>query len=92
MTTFVFDKAGMLTRGESEVVAVAAADHTSEDELLALVAGAEGDSEHPLGEAIVSAALGRALEVARATRLKRCRGTARWQLSLAAGWRSATRA
>jgi P-type Cu2+ transporter len=62
----VFDKTGTLTRGEPEVVAVAAADGTGEDELLALVAGAEGDSEHPLAEAIVKAARERGLDVPRA--------------------------
>jgi P-type Cu2+ transporter len=63
LDTIVFDKTGTLTRGEPEVVAVAVADDRSEDELLALVAGAEGDSEHPLAEAIVKAARDRELDV-----------------------------
>jgi Cu2+-exporting ATPase len=63
LDTVVFDKTGTLTRGEPEVVAVAVPDGTSEDELLALVAGAEGDSEHPLAEAIVKAARERGLDV-----------------------------
>jgi P-type Cu2+ transporter len=61
----VFDKTGTLTRGEPEVVAVAVTDGTSEDELLALVAAAEGDSEHPLAEAIVRAARDRGLDITR---------------------------
>jgi Cu2+-exporting ATPase len=66
LDTVVFDKTGTLTRGEPEVVAVAVPDSTREDELLALVAGAEGDSEHPLAEAIVKAARDRGLDVPRA--------------------------
>jgi Cu2+-exporting ATPase len=65
LDTVVFDKTGTLTRGAPEVVAVAVPDDTSEDELLALVAAAEGDSEHPLAEAIVKAARERRLEVPR---------------------------
>jgi P-type Cu2+ transporter len=65
LDTVVFDKTGTLTRGEPEVVAVAVPDGTSEDELLTLVAAAEGDSEHPLAEAIVKAAGERGLDVPR---------------------------
>ncbi|MEN3280211.1 MAG: P-type Cu+ transporter [Solirubrobacteraceae bacterium] len=63
--TVVFDKTGTLTRGEPEVVAVVVSDGTREDELLALVAAAEGDSEHPLAEAIVNAARDRRLDLPR---------------------------
>jgi P-type Cu2+ transporter len=63
LDTIVFDKTGTLTRGEPEVVAVATADGVSEDELLRLVAAAEGDSEHPLAQAIVNAAKSRGLPV-----------------------------
>jgi Cu2+-exporting ATPase len=66
LDTVVFDKTGTLTRGEPEVVAVAVTDDTSEDDLLALVAAAEGDSEHPLAEAIVKAARDRRLDIPRA--------------------------
>src|SRR5829696_668867 len=65
LDTVVFDKTGTLTRGEPEVVAVATADGVSEDEVLRLVAGAEGDSEHPLAEAVVKAASERGLAVPR---------------------------
>jgi P-type Cu2+ transporter len=61
LDTVVFDKTGTLTRGEPEVVEIATADGVSEDELLRLVAGAEGDSEHPLAQAIVNAAQERGL-------------------------------
>ncbi len=65
LDTVVFDKTGTLTRGEPEVVAVATADGVSEDELLRLVAGAEGESEHPLAEAIVKVARARNLSLPR---------------------------
>ena len=56
LDTVVLDKTGTLTRGEPEVVAVVTADGFDENEVLRLVAAAEGDSEHPLAEAIVKAA------------------------------------
>src|SRR5215203_3128540 len=65
LDTVVLDKTGTLTRGEPEVVAVATADGVDENEVLRLVAAAEGDSEHPLAEAIVSAAAARGLQVPR---------------------------
>jgi Cu2+-exporting ATPase len=64
LDTVVFDKTGTLTRGEPQVVAIEIADGLSEDELLALVASAERESEHPLAEAIVAAAQERSLELA----------------------------
>jgi Cu2+-exporting ATPase len=66
LDTVVFDKTGTLTRGEPEVVAVAGTDGVDDDEVLRLVAAAEGDSEHPLAEAIVKAASARGLEPGRA--------------------------
>jgi P-type Cu2+ transporter len=51
-----------LTRGEPEVVAVATADHTNENDVLRLVAAAERESEHPVAEAIVNAARERGLQ------------------------------
>ena len=54
--TVVFDKTGTLTRGEPEVVGITVVGGVAEEELLRLVAAAEGDSEHPLAEAIVNAA------------------------------------
>ena len=61
LDTVVLDKTGTLTRGEPEVVAIATADGTSEDDILRLVAAAERESEHPLAEAIVNAAKARGL-------------------------------
>ena len=52
----IFDKTGTLTRGEPVLSAVAAAPGIGEDELLAIAAGVEADSEHPLARAIVEGA------------------------------------
>src|SRR4051794_20434606 len=66
LDTVVLDKTGTLTRGEPEVVAVATIDGADENEVLRLVAAAEGDSEHPLAEALVKAAFERGLQLSRA--------------------------
>jgi Cu2+-exporting ATPase len=58
----LFDKTGTLTRGEPAVTAIATAGRT-ENEVLALAAAAEADSEHPLAKAIVEAARRRELTV-----------------------------
>ena len=62
----IFDKTGTLTRGAPVVSGVVAADGTTEDEVLRLAAGAEGDSEHPLARAVTAAATARSLAVPRA--------------------------
>ncbi len=60
--TVLFDKTGTLTRGAHALTGVAAVDGR-EDELLAISAGAEADSEHPLARAIMRAAEERGLTV-----------------------------
>jgi Cu2+-exporting ATPase len=52
----LFDKTGTLTTGEPELKDVAAAPDVEADELLALAAAVESDSEHPVARAIVRAA------------------------------------
>ncbi|MDQ0922207.1 Cu2+-exporting ATPase [Pseudarthrobacter sp. W1I19] len=52
----LFDKTGTLTTGEPELKEVAAAQGVEADELLALAAAVESDSEHPVARAIVRAA------------------------------------
>ena len=59
----LFDKTGTLTKGEPTVTAVEPAANRSEDEVLALAAAAESDSEHPLARAVTGAARARALQV-----------------------------
>jgi Cu+-exporting ATPase len=53
----LLDKTGTLTRGEPAVADVVAAPSSSPQEVLRLAASAEQNSEHPLGEAVVKAAL-----------------------------------
>ena len=67
VTTVLLDKTGTLTKGEPVVSNLAVAGRVSEDELLAMAAAAEGDSEHPLAIAIVRAADERSVRVGRAT-------------------------
>ncbi len=67
----LFDKTGTLTKGEPTVTGIEAADDQdgqgySDDELLALAAAAEGDSEHPLARAITAAAEARELQLPKA--------------------------
>ncbi|TDD96861.1 heavy metal translocating P-type ATPase [Jiangella asiatica] len=52
----LFDKTGTLTKGRPAVAGVAPVPPAGDDELLALAAAAERDSEHPLATAIVAAA------------------------------------
>jgi Cu+-exporting ATPase len=59
----LLDKTGTLTRGEPVVTAVVAAPFSSPEEVLRLAASAEQNSEHPLGEAVVKAALEKKLEL-----------------------------
>ncbi len=56
ITTVVFDKTGTLTRGEMVVTDVHAAADTDEEELLRRAGAVEADSEHPIGQAIATAA------------------------------------
>lgn len=58
-----FDKTGTLTFGQPKVTAIQPHDSMTEEELLRLAASAEKFSEHPLGRAIVQAALDRGFEV-----------------------------
>ncbi len=62
--TVVLDKTGTLTRGEPRLTDVIPANGFPEDDLLALAAAAERNSEHPLGEAIVNGARERSLALA----------------------------
>nr|WP_306061064.1 heavy metal translocating P-type ATPase [Natronococcus sp. AD5] len=63
LDTIVFDKTGTLTKGEQGVVDIATSGSWDEDELLAVMAAAEGDSEHMIAEAIREEARDRGLSV-----------------------------
>ncbi|GAB3030496.1 heavy metal translocating P-type ATPase [Natronobiforma cellulositropha] len=63
LDTIVFDKTGTLTKGEQGVVDVTTTDGWNENELLAVMAAAEGDSEHMIAEAIREEADDRGLTV-----------------------------
>ncbi len=63
----VFDKTGTLTRGELGVVGIATAGDRSDEDVLALAAGLENDSEHPLAKAIVREAGRRGIAPAKVT-------------------------
>jgi Cu+-exporting ATPase len=66
LDTVVLDKTGTLTRGEPSLTDVLPLGG-DEEEVLRLVASVERGSEHPLGEAIVSGARARGLELAEAS-------------------------
>ncbi|MGC4964324.1 heavy metal translocating P-type ATPase [Gordonia sp. DT101] len=59
----LFDKTGTLTKGEPAVVDVVGAAGRSGDDILAVAAAAEADSEHPLATAIVRAAVDRGITI-----------------------------
>lgn len=59
----LFDKTGTLTKGEPTVTAIATTGGHVDDDVLALAAAAESDSEHPLARAVVEAARRRNLSI-----------------------------
>ncbi len=63
VNTVLLDKTGTLTRGELAVTDIVTASSSSWEEVLRLAASAEHNSEHPLGQAVVKAALEKKLEL-----------------------------
>jgi P-type Cu2+ transporter len=61
----LFDKTGTLTKGEQGVVDIVA--DSNKEELLALAAAVENESEHPIARAIVNSAKEQGLRVSQAT-------------------------
>lgn len=66
LDTVVFDKTGTLTEGSFGVTDIQA-DCVSQDELLAIAASVEANSEHPIAREIVEAGKGRKLAALRVT-------------------------
>ena len=54
INTIVFDKTGTITKGKPEITDIEDIGNLDEDEVLALSASLEKQSEHPLAEAICS--------------------------------------
>ncbi|MEU0108398.1 heavy metal translocating P-type ATPase [Streptomyces sp. NPDC006251] len=67
LQTIVLDKTGTVTQGRPELTDIVPADGFTDDEVLRLVASAEHSSEHPLGQAIVSGAAERGVDLAEVT-------------------------
>ena len=65
--TLVIDKTGTLTEGKPKLIAVEPQAPISADELLALVAAVEAQSEHPLAQAIVAGAAASNLKLGQVT-------------------------
>jgi len=65
--TLVIDKTGTLTQGHPKLIAIEALPGFAEDDLLNLAAAVEARSEHPLAQAVVTAAAERKLKPAEAT-------------------------
>lgn len=63
----LFDKTGTLTLGQPALTGIATAPGLSDNDLLALAAAVEADSEHPSARAIVAAARARAIRIPTAT-------------------------
>ncbi|MEX2131573.1 MAG: heavy metal translocating P-type ATPase [Pseudohongiellaceae bacterium] len=66
----VLDKTGTITRGQPALTDVKAVGGFSEAEVLLAAASVEAGSEHPLGQAIVSGARDRGLQVPKVERFK----------------------
>jgi len=67
VSVVAFDKTGTLTEGKPGLSAIHLAEGFTEDEVLALVAGVEQGSEHPIARALVAAAQARGLPLPEAT-------------------------
>src|SRR3546814_12067229 len=71
VTVVALDKTGTLTKGRPERTDLEPAAGCGSEEVLALVASVESQSEHPIAEAIVAAAAARGLDVSSPATLDR---------------------
>lgn len=74
LDVMVFDKTGTLTRGEIGVVGIASDGASSDERVLAVAAGLEQGSEHPLGRAIVEEASTRGVKPATVSNFEALKG------------------
>jgi len=72
--TVIFDKTGTLTTGDQGIVGIAAVGETSEEDALVLAAAIEGDSEHHIARAIVTAAQEKEVDPPQVTDFKALKG------------------
>jgi Cu+-exporting ATPase len=70
VTVVVFDKTGTLTVGRPVLTRLVPAEGVAEAEVLALAAGLQSGSEHPLARAVMAAAAARGVAPAAATALR----------------------
>ncbi|MEO7368872.1 MAG: heavy metal translocating P-type ATPase [Gemmatimonadaceae bacterium] len=66
LNTLILDKTGTITEGKPELTDIIVLGDLAENDLLGLVATAERQSEHPLGQAIVRGAQSRGLNIEQA--------------------------
>jgi Cu+-exporting ATPase len=74
VTTVVVDKTGTLTEGKPKVVTVWSDSQGNEDEIIAVAASLENQSEHPLGRAVVKSAEERKLTLRTVTEFQSVTG------------------
>ena len=74
VVTLVVDKTGTLTEGKPRLVSVVATDGVTEGDVLALAAGLERGSEHPLAAAILAGATERAAALSTVTEFRSLTG------------------
>ncbi len=68
--TIVFDKTGTLTEGKPQITTIIRDDNMSEKEVLAIAASLEQGSEHPLAQAVMTAAQTMGAEIATTKQFK----------------------
>ncbi|MCY4107861.1 MAG: heavy metal translocating P-type ATPase [Chloroflexi bacterium] len=70
----ILDKTGTITRGTAELTDIAPLNGVTERDLLGVMAAAEADSEHPIGQAVVEAARRRKVELRDASNFRSLTG------------------